>query len=101
MQTLVRVCEATYDKTPVEKEGIEVLVRIVFLEGYSAGCFCHLNDNVYSQQFIMCFFKDWPFDDGCSPPEQIVDEWLNLLKCKFKEEPGCCIAVHCVAGLGR
>uniref|UniRef100_A0AAR2JN40 Protein tyrosine phosphatase type IVA 3 n=1 Tax=Pygocentrus nattereri TaxID=42514 RepID=A0AAR2JN40_PYGNA len=69
VQTLVRVCEATYDKAPVEKEGIEVL--------------------------------DWPFDDGSSPPDQIVDDWLNLLKCKFKEEPGCCIAVHCVAGLGR
>ncbi|KAF5898713.1 E3 ubiquitin-protein ligase TRIM39-like, partial [Clarias magur] len=69
VQTLVRVCEATYDKAPVEKEGIEVL--------------------------------DWPFDDGCSPSDQIVDDWLNLLKCKFKDEPGCCIAVHCVAGLGR
>ncbi|XP_070774490.1 protein tyrosine phosphatase type IVA 1 isoform X3 [Enoplosus armatus] len=31
----------------------------------------------------------------------IVDDWLNLLKLKFREEPGCCIAVHCVAGLGR
>ncbi|KAI1894991.1 hypothetical protein AGOR_G00101380 [Albula goreensis] len=56
VQTLVRVCDATYDKAPVEKEGIQVL---------------------------------------------IVDDWLNLLKTKFREEPGCCIAVHCVAGLGR
>ncbi|XP_044523954.1 protein tyrosine phosphatase type IVA 2 isoform X2 [Gracilinanus agilis] len=54
--TLVRVCDATYDKAPVEKEGIQVL---------------------------------------------IVDDWLNLLKSKFREEPGCCVAVHCVAGLGR
>ncbi|KAM6323491.1 protein tyrosine phosphatase type IVA 1 isoform 2-T2 [Aegotheles albertisi] len=54
--TVVRVCEATYDTAPVEKEGIQVL---------------------------------------------IVDDWLNLLKVKFREEPGCCIAVHCVAGLGR
>ncbi|ETE70623.1 Protein tyrosine phosphatase type IVA 2, partial [Ophiophagus hannah] len=51
--TLVRVCDATYDKAPVEKEGIQVL------------------------------------------------DWLNLLKTKFREEPGCCVAVHCVAGLGR
>ncbi|NP_001372197.1 protein tyrosine phosphatase type IVA 1 isoform 5 [Homo sapiens] len=54
--TIVRVCEATYDTTLVEKEGIHVL---------------------------------------------IVDDWLSLVKIKFREEPGCCIAVHCVAGLGR
>src|SRR4029434_10797991 len=36
-----------------------------------------------------------------TPPTQIVDDWLNLLKTKFREEPGCCVAVHCVAGLGR
>uniref|UniRef100_A0A452G0G9 Uncharacterized protein n=1 Tax=Capra hircus TaxID=9925 RepID=A0A452G0G9_CAPHI len=56
--TIVRVCEATYNTTLVEKEGIRVL--------------------------------DWPFDDGAPPSNQI-----------FREDPGCCIAVHCVAGLGR
>ncbi|XP_010188743.1 PREDICTED: protein tyrosine phosphatase type IVA 1 isoform X3 [Mesitornis unicolor] len=47
------------------------------------------------------FIEDWPFDDGAPPSNQIVDDWLNLLRVKFREEPGCCIAVHCVAGLGR
>ncbi|NXD22325.1 TP4A3 phosphatase, partial [Uria aalge] len=44
---------------------------------------------------------DWPFDDGAPPPSKIVEDWLNLLKTKFCEDPGCCVAVHCVAGLGR
>lgn len=44
---------------------------------------------------------DWQFDDGSPPPSKIVDEWFNLLKTRFREEPGCCVAVHCVAGLGR
>ncbi|XP_037673753.1 protein tyrosine phosphatase type IVA 1-like isoform X3 [Choloepus didactylus] len=47
------------------------------------------------------FIEDWPFDDGAPPSNQIVDDWLSLVKIKFCEEPGCCIAVHCVAGLGR
>lgn len=44
---------------------------------------------------------DWQFDDGSPPPTSIVEDWLNLLKIRFREEPGCCVAVHCVAGLGR
>ncbi|KAK7813073.1 hypothetical protein U0070_021920 [Myodes glareolus] len=48
--TIVRVCEATYDTTLVEKEGIRVL--------------------------------DWPFDDGAPPSNQIVDDWLSLVKIK-------------------
>uniref|UniRef100_A0A8C9Y7A7 Protein tyrosine phosphatase 4A2b n=1 Tax=Sander lucioperca TaxID=283035 RepID=A0A8C9Y7A7_SANLU len=32
VNTLVRVCDATYDKTPVEKEGIQTLVRREWLK---------------------------------------------------------------------
>lgn len=44
---------------------------------------------------------DMPFEDGTAPPAKLIDDWFNLLKMRFQEEPGCCVAVHCVAGLGR
>ncbi|XP_062889006.1 protein tyrosine phosphatase type IVA 2-like isoform X2 [Mobula hypostoma] len=44
---------------------------------------------------------DWPFDDGAPPPTQIVDDWLNPLRERLHDDAGCCIAVRCVAGLGR
>ncbi|XP_064597079.1 protein tyrosine phosphatase type IVA 2-like [Liolophura sinensis] len=44
---------------------------------------------------------DWEFDDGSPPPNKVVEDWFGLLKTRFREEPGCCVAVHCVAGLGR
>ncbi|XP_058400507.1 protein tyrosine phosphatase type IVA 1-like isoform X2 [Diceros bicornis minor] len=44
---------------------------------------------------------DRPFDDGSSPSNQTVDNWLSLVNIKFREEPGCCTAVRCVAGPGR
>nr|BAN20603.1 protein tyrosine phosphatase prl [Riptortus pedestris] len=45
--------------------------------------------------------KDLAYDDGTSPPSEVVDEWFELLKTRFKESPEACVAVHCVAGLGR
>ncbi|NWQ84490.1 TP4A3 phosphatase, partial [Columbina picui] len=55
----------------------------------------------YSVFSLPITLQDWPFDDGAPPPSKIVEDWLNLLKTKFCEDPGCCVAVHCVAGLGR
>lgn len=69
VKDVVRVCEATYEKDVLEKEGIKVW--------------------------------DWQFDDGSPPPARVVNEWFELIKRRFKEDPECCIAVHCVAGLGR
>lgn len=48
-----------------------------------------------------CLLQDWPFDDGAPPPGKVVEDWLSLLKSKFCDDPGSCVAVHCVAGLGR
>lgn len=45
--------------------------------------------------------KDWQFDDGSPPPARIVEDWFELLRTRFRDDPECCVAVHCVAGLGR
>lgn len=44
---------------------------------------------------------DLAYDDGTPPPQPIVDEWLEVLKKNYQENPEACVAVHCVAGLGR
>jgi len=44
---------------------------------------------------------DWEFPDGSPPPKEIRDKWIQLVKDRFRTDPGSCIAVHCVAGLGR
>ncbi|XP_032746413.1 protein tyrosine phosphatase type IVA 2-like isoform X3 [Rattus rattus] len=54
-----------------------------------------------TNETIHKFTEDLPYSDGAPPPDEIVDNWLDLLKNKFREEPGCCVAVHCMAGLGR
>nr|XP_021335279.1 protein tyrosine phosphatase type IVA 1 isoform X1 [Danio rerio] len=74
----------------LKKYGVTTVVRV---------CEATYDANLVVKEGIQVL--DWPFDDGAPPSNQIVDDWLNLLRVKFREEPGCCIAVHCVAGLGR
>lgn len=45
--------------------------------------------------------NDLAFEDGTFPPQNVVDEWFEILKQKFSEDSETCVAVHCVAGLGR
>lgn len=44
---------------------------------------------------------DAAFPDGQTPPTEIRDEWFHLLKDQFRQTPNTCVAIHCVAGLGR
>ena len=68
-RAVVRVCEPSYEITPLVSHGIDVL--------------------------------DWEFLDGNPPPKEVIDKFLTLAKESFKHYPNQCIAVHCVAGLGR
>lgn len=43
-----------------------------------------------------------PFADGDPPPEEVVSGWLEVVSQTFAGKGNSnCIAVHCVAGLGR
>lgn len=44
---------------------------------------------------------DLEYDDGTFPPSEVVDQWFKILKSQFSDNPDACVAVHCVAGLGR
>ena len=53
------------------------------------------------------------YPDGDPPPKNIIDSWLDLVdqrrflgefdrrNAKNPSSTGCCIGIHCVAGLGR
>jgi len=68
---VVRACEGTYSVQPLLAAGIKVL--------------------------------ECPFADGDPPPDSVRVKWLELVDQEFTTKPNSesCIAVHCVAGLGR
>ena len=70
---IVRICEPCYEKTEVEKAGISL--------------------------------HELFYEDGRSPPEEVIKKWNDLVSQTFDKlgphEPKPCIALHCVAGLGR
>lgn len=76
VKTIVRISEPSYRKEEVEKSGIS------------------LHESYYP--------------DGHSPPNEVIDRWLEVLTNTFDDVPPNtaaedkpCIAIHCVAGLGR
>lgn len=44
---------------------------------------------------------DLPFEDGAAPPSDVIGKWMDLVKGISEEGGESCVAVHCVAGLGR
>jgi protein tyrosine phosphatase type 4A len=70
---IVRICEPCYDAAEVMKSGITL--------------------------------HELFYEDGQSPPKEVLDKWVELVSAKFDNvsstSPIPCIALHCVAGLGR
>ncbi|ORX54061.1 phosphatases II [Hesseltinella vesiculosa] len=44
---------------------------------------------------------DIVFSDGASPPDSIIQAWLKVIDDCCDQKNNGCIAIHCVAGLGR
>eukprot|EP01108_Squamamoeba_japonica_P001024 TRINITY_DN1395_c0_g1_i1.p1 TRINITY_DN1395_c0_g1~~TRINITY_DN1395_c0_g1_i1.p1 ORF type:complete len:177 (-),score=72.66 TRINITY_DN1395_c0_g1_i1:67-597(-) len=71
-RNIVRACDASYSEEPLLAAGIAV--------------------------------HEISFPDGSAPPDAVVDRWIKLVtqvQKDFKGKGKPCIAVHCVAGLGR
>jgi len=95
---VVRVCEPTYKIEELRTEGINV-TDLAYDDGTSPP-----ND--------VSGFQDGGRRRGARQPRpevdlmsliwlQVIEEWFNLLRRRFKDTPDACVAVHCVAGLGR
>lgn len=75
---------------------------------YNVKCIARISPPSYSTEEVTSTginLVELPFDDGASPPQDIINRWLELVHGIFqsigndRESP--CIAIHCVAGLGR
>jgi protein tyrosine phosphatase type 4A len=72
---IVRTCEKTYSEETIIKQGIRI--------------------------------HEMKFDDGKFPSKEIIKNFLNIVYEAFQskgnenESESKCIAVHCIAGLGR
>jgi len=76
--------------TELKKNNVNIVVRVCEPS--------YKTDELESQGIAV---RDLAYDDGTPPPQHIVDEWLELLRQNYQQNPEGCIAVHCVAGLGR
>jgi protein tyrosine phosphatase type 4A len=77
---------------------------IAELERYKASTLVRVCEPSYSPDKIIekgIDFRDLEFDDGSPPPASIIDKWLQLCVDVFSDNHDQCIALHCVAGLGR
>lgn len=87
-----RPTDATVERyiEDLNKYGASVVVRV-----------CDPSYNIDKIQSTGIKVIDAAFPDGQTPPPEVRDEWFRLLKEQFRQNPNTCVAIHCVAGLGR
>jgi len=74
----------------LNKYGASVVVRV-----------CDPSYNVDKLENTGIKVIDAAFPDGQTPPQEVREQWFNVLKEQFRHTPNTCVAIHCVAGLGR
>lgn len=87
-----RPTEATLDRyiEELNKNKVKEVVRV-----------CNPTYDAHRLEDLGIQVNDWSYADGQAPPTDVLNKWLHLVKHRFRESPDSCIAVHCVAGLGR
>lgn len=91
VSTAVAVTRSTYqNQQELKKRNIRDVVR---------ACEPTYRTDILEKEGIQV--HDLQFADGFPPPQHIIDQWFELCRTRFREDSNACIAVHCVAGLGR
>lgn len=87
-----RPTEATLDRyiEELNKNNVKEVVRV-----------CKPTYDAHKLSDVGIQVIDWSYADGQSPPVDVLNKWLNLVKARYQKSSDSCIAVHCVAGLGR
>lgn len=101
--------------TPIEYNGLKFLIInnpaqatlaqfIKELKKYNAKTVARCCEPTYSTESLAqegIKVVDFCIDDGAVPDSHIIRDWLNLVAQTFSQDSESCIAVHCIAGLGR
>jgi len=74
----------------LKKYNVAMVIRV---------CEATYDTDKLTKEGIAC--KDLTFPDGQPPPQMVIDAWLETVRSQFVQDPSQCVAVHCVAGLGR
>lgn len=62
---------------------------------------CEATYDVKSMATAGITVHDLPFTDGKSPPDEVLQKWLDIVDGTTQQSEHRTVAIHCIAGLGR